>query len=263
MTNTASPSVVLHYIFDPLCGWCYAAAPLVKAARNVPGLSLRWHAGGMLTGEHKRTIDAQFRDYVLPHDQRIEAMTGQPFGDAYTNGLLLAAGTVLDSEPPITALLAAEQLGGLGLEMLSAEQKAYYVDGQPISAREVLVKIAADLGLPATQFDAAYMALQGQSTQEHIQMSRQLLGMVQGQGFPTFALEFDHPEQPGQRAIQRVDIGPWLSDVPGWVEQLGAWVTQIGKLQATDTEPAAAPAATDGECGADGCALPDSGASKQ
>lgn len=27
----------LHYIFDPLCGWCYGAAPLVKAAQSLPG----------------------------------------------------------------------------------------------------------------------------------------------------------------------------------------------------------------------------------
>ena len=24
----------LHYIYDPLCGWCYGAAPLVEAART-------------------------------------------------------------------------------------------------------------------------------------------------------------------------------------------------------------------------------------
>lgn len=30
----------LHYIFDPLCGWCYGAAPLVEAARTVPGLAV-------------------------------------------------------------------------------------------------------------------------------------------------------------------------------------------------------------------------------
>ena len=209
MTSTANPSVVLHYIFDPLCGWCYAAAPalkflqaqegvevvlaptglfagagawpmdaqfaayawayaaapLVKAARTVPGVAVQWHAGGMLTGQHTRVINEQFREYVLPHDKRIEEMTGQPFGEAYTDGLLRAVGSVLDSEPPTTALLAAEQLAGLGLEMLGAEQKAYYVDGLLISDREVLVKIAADLGLPAEQFEAAYMAMQGQPTQ--------------------------------------------------------------------------------------------------
>ena len=33
--NASSP--ILHYIYDPLCGWCYGAAPLVEAARAVPG----------------------------------------------------------------------------------------------------------------------------------------------------------------------------------------------------------------------------------
>ena len=23
---------ILHYVYDPLCGWCYAAEPLVKAS---------------------------------------------------------------------------------------------------------------------------------------------------------------------------------------------------------------------------------------
>lgn len=40
----------LHYIFDPLCGWCYGAAPLVEAARTVPGLAVAFHGGGMLAG---------------------------------------------------------------------------------------------------------------------------------------------------------------------------------------------------------------------
>ena len=45
--NTAT----LHYIYDPLCGWCYGSAPLVKAARAV--LSVRPHGGGMMTGARR------------------------------------------------------------------------------------------------------------------------------------------------------------------------------------------------------------------
>ena len=30
----------LHYIYDPLCGWCYAVASLVKAAREVASIEL-------------------------------------------------------------------------------------------------------------------------------------------------------------------------------------------------------------------------------
>ncbi len=40
-------NAVLHYIYDPLCGWCYGAEPLVWAASKVDGLALRMHAGGL------------------------------------------------------------------------------------------------------------------------------------------------------------------------------------------------------------------------
>ena len=26
-----TPSITVTYLFDPLCGWCYAAAPALKA----------------------------------------------------------------------------------------------------------------------------------------------------------------------------------------------------------------------------------------
>jgi len=40
----------LHYFHDPLCGWCYAAAPLVTAAAAVPGVALKLHGGGPMIG---------------------------------------------------------------------------------------------------------------------------------------------------------------------------------------------------------------------
>ncbi len=42
----------LHYIYDPLCGWCYAAAPLVAAARGI--LPVEGHAGGMMAGPNRK-----------------------------------------------------------------------------------------------------------------------------------------------------------------------------------------------------------------
>ncbi|KGH19391.1 DsbA family protein [Comamonas thiooxydans] len=254
MNTSKLPALVLHYIFDPLCGWCYAAAPLVKAAREVPGIDVQWHAGGMLTGAHTRTITADWRDKVMPSDQRIAEMTGQPFGDAYLNGLLNDIGAPLDSEPPTTALLAAEALAGKGLEMLAAEQKAHYVEGRRISEPAVLRELAAGIGLDSAAYDAAYAEQSGAATQKHIAESREWLGMVQGQGFPTLALEFDHPEQAGQRAVQRIEIGEWLGDADGWKQQLAAWAEQIAELNqqpAGDTDTSGDPS-----CGPDGCELP-------
>ena len=71
---------VLHYIYDPLCGWCYAAAPLVAAARAV--VTVRAHGGGMMAGPNRQAVTPQLHAYVMPHDQRIAQLSGQPFGNA-------------------------------------------------------------------------------------------------------------------------------------------------------------------------------------
>ncbi len=137
----------LHYIFDPLCGWCYGAAPLAKAAQAIPSLTVALHAGGMMTGNARRTINEEWRNYVMPHDKRIAGLTGQPFGDGYFNGLLRDTTAVMDSEPPIVAILAAEQLAGRGLDMLHRIQEAHYREGRRIADAPVLEALAKELGL--------------------------------------------------------------------------------------------------------------------
>ena len=144
----------LHYIFDPLCGWCYGAAPLVKAAKTIPGLTIALHAGGMMTGNNRRQITDEWRNYVIPHDKRIAELTGQPFGEAYFNGLLRDTTAVMDSEPPITAILAAQALAGRGLDMLHRIQEAHYQEGRRIADTPVLEALAKELGLPSAPFIA-------------------------------------------------------------------------------------------------------------
>ncbi|MDT4818010.1 hypothetical protein FQZ97_510960 [compost metagenome] len=187
----ATPNPTLHYIFDPLCGWCYGAAPLLESARAIAGLDIALHGGGMMAGANRRPVTEALRRYVMPHDERIAGLTGQTFGEDYFNGLLRDTGAVFDSEPPITAILAAQALGGPGPELLQRIQRAHYVQGQRIAAPAVLSALAADIGLDAAAFDAAYAAAQGAETASHIAASRQLLAQLGGTGFPTLALERD------------------------------------------------------------------------
>ena len=212
MTHPAT----LHYIFDPLCGWCYAAAPLVQAAREVPGLRVQFHGGGMMTGANRRAITPQWRDYVMPHDQRIAALTGQPFGEAYFDGLLRDNAAVMDSEPPTTAVLAAEDVAGRGLDLVQRLQRAQYVEGRRIAETAVLHELAADIGVDLHVFTKAFDALAGAPTQQHIADSRQWLARAGGQGFPTFAL------QRGDADLQTLDIGPWLGRPTPWRADLQA-----------------------------------------
>ena len=237
--NDAPDTATLHYIFDPMCGWCYAAAPLVDAARSVPGLKVEFHGGGMMTGANRRAISPQWREYVMPHDRRIAELTGQPFGEAYFEGLLRDTGAVMDSEPPTTAILAAEalRLGG-GLDMTHRLQRAHYVEGRRVVDTDVLGAVAVELGFDAEAFASTFARLSGEATSQHIAASRQLLQRTGGQGFPTLVLM-----QPDGRA-SRVDIGPWLGRADEWKAQLATFVA-----------PPQSAAATPAACGPDGCAI--------
>lgn len=226
----------LHYIFDPLCGWCYAASSLVTAAREQ--VAIRLHAGGMMIGAQRQPVTPQLREFVLAHDQRIAQVSEQPFGEGYRNGLLHDAGAVMDSEPPITAILAAEVVAGRGLDFLQRAQRAHYVEGRRLAEYPVLAELAADIGLDRAAFAAAIERLRGPATAAHIAGSRAFLAEVGGQGFPTFVL------QRGARR-QRIDISAFIGDIQGWRDWLSSNVDPAGR--AVD-KPFI--------CSPEGCALP-------
>ncbi|KPG93599.1 protein-disulfide isomerase [Pseudomonas sp. RIT-PI-q] len=208
--------MILHYIYDPLCGWCYGAKPLVHAAQTV--LPVIAHGGGMMSGANRQTVSPQLRNYVMPHDRRIAEYTGQPFGEAYFEGLLRDDTAVFDSAPPIAAVLAAEQIAARGLELLGRLQSAHYMEGRRIADEPVLFELAAHIGLDASTFEKAFKQA---ATDDHIKEARALLARIGGQGFPTFALEQD-----GQFTL--IDIGPWLGKPQAFAE----WLSQA--LPATE-----------------------------
>ena len=222
--------MILHYIYDPLCGWCYGAKPLVQAAQQV--LPVVAHAGGMMSGANRQRVSPQLRDYVMPHDRRIAEYTGQPFGEAYFEGLLRDHSAVFDSTPPIAAVMAAESIDGRGLQMLGCLQTAHYVEGRRIADESVLFDVAAQMGYVQTTF---VMVFKSVDPQAQVKASRALLARLGGQGFPTLALEQD-----GQFTL--IDISPWLGKPQAFADWLGQAVVA--------DEPAPSPAL----CDLDGCA---------
>lgn len=175
----------LHYVYDPLCGWCYGAAPLLQAAATLDGLKIELHAGGLWLGSRRQPMGEALRDYVRPHDQRIEALTGQPFGERYFNELLLRDGLLLDSEPPIRAILAVTELGGDGLSLLHRIQQSHYLDGQWVGDQAHLARLAQEQGIAPEAFALAFgqVDLAG-----HLAQSQGWLRRLGGQGFPTLGL---------------------------------------------------------------------------
>ena len=156
-----TPSITVTYLFDPLCGWCYAAAPALKYLQGVEGIEVALAPTGLFAGAGARPMDAQFAAYAWANDQRIQQLTGQPFTQAYRDHILGAANARFDSGPATLALTAVAQTAVAQtapereLDALHALQHARYVEGRDTAEPEVLADLLRALGLA----DAAGLTL--------------------------------------------------------------------------------------------------------
>jgi len=130
-----------QYFFDPLCGGCYASAPALVALADAHGAQVRMMPSGLFAGARPITTMA---DFAWRNDQRIGALTGQPFTEAYHSQVLLAPDGVFDSTAPTRALVALGELdGSLERRFLHQVQIARYVEGEDTCQPEVAARIAA------------------------------------------------------------------------------------------------------------------------
>lgn len=221
--DPSAPSATLHYIFDPLCGWCYAASPLLRAIAASPlsaNLDLKLHPG--LLFETPRNLDPSFRQHIVEADQHIHRLSGVRFGEAYIARVKNPAPLILDSTMPSASVLAAEAIRpGAGLDMLAAIQRTHYDDGHDVCKLERLHALAATLSLPADAFKAA-LNDQLQELPAEAQHARGMLHASGAQGFPTFVLEI------GGRRI-RLDHGPFYAKPQAFIDQITHTVSHSGE----------------------------------
>jgi len=139
--------VEFFYLYDPLCGWCYGAAPAVVKLELEPDAVVHPLATGLFAGGG-RTMTEEFAAQAWSNDQRIAAMTGQVFSDTYRDKVLGDRAGRFDSAPATRALTAvhltepAEEL-----ETLHRIQMLRYVEGRDIADPALLAATLRDLGL--------------------------------------------------------------------------------------------------------------------
>jgi putative protein-disulfide isomerase len=175
----------VHYIHDPLCGWCYAAAPLLAAARAQSELSVILHGGALWPTP--TVLPPQMRVQIREADQRISALTGQPFGKDYHERLLMSDELVLDSRPVLSAVLAARELDATReLPMLEAIQRANYVEARHVARDATLVELAGEVGLDTQAFRDAFAKA---PVVEHVREARALMSATGTGGYPAAFVE--------------------------------------------------------------------------
>lgn len=132
----------LQYIFDPLCGWCYASAPALHYLARHHGDRLELMPSGLFSDEGARQITAQWAEHAWANDQRITSLTGQPFSESYHQ--LLLSGSRFDSTYMNRALTAFQHAGAAAeAGLLHVLQHARYVEGRDTSRCDVVADISA------------------------------------------------------------------------------------------------------------------------
>lgn len=183
----------LHYIFDPLCGWCYGAVAAVKAVDKAPNVALRLLPSGLFTAVGARPMNEDFAAYAWSNDQRIAGLTGQRFSERYRSEVLADRQQRFDSGPATLALSAVSLSSPAHeLEALEAIQQARYVDGQDITRPDTLARLLKGLGLEAA---AAGLLHSGAellaANRARIESAQTLLSQFGARGVPSFVLESD------------------------------------------------------------------------
>ncbi|WP_027060327.1 DsbA family protein [Mesorhizobium loti] len=177
------------YLFDPLCGWCYGATPMLDRLSAI-GALIELLPTGLFSGAGARPMDEGFAAHAWANDQRIERLTGQRFTQAYQRNVLGIRGTLLDSHAATLGISAAGlEDPSRRLTALKAIQRARYVDGRDVVTVEGVVAVLVDAGMA----DAAAMLKQPTETllTAHLDLvgrGRALFQRLHANGVPSLAV---------------------------------------------------------------------------
>lgn len=211
-SSNATSTKKLHYVYDPLCGWCYGIAPLIDIVSHEFAHSITLHGGGLFTPARTVTGGQSWKEHVTPIDARIHQLSGQVFSQHYQDNLANTEMT-LNSLLPISAIMTAEKIENRGVALLKALQIAYYVDGLNISDEKILLFIAKKLGFDIDAFSTLFTQIKTSQVNVHLQHTQQLMSQVNGRGFPTLFIE-------DNQTYQLVPVEKFIGDDIAWREYI-------------------------------------------
>src|SRR4051794_23212057 len=147
----------LVYVFDAYCGWSHGfSATLREITARHPELPVEVVSGGLFTGPRRAPISTF--GYVQGANAQISELTGAEFGDGYER--LIADGTfVMDSAAAARGMAALRAVApDRVVELATALQRAFYVDGRSLSDADTYRHLAEAAGLSADAVVAAFEA---------------------------------------------------------------------------------------------------------
>ena len=178
----------IHYLFDPLCGWCYGASAGVEKLVQSGRVTLDLIPTGLFSGAGARPVDEQFAEFAWRNDQRIHELTGLPFSERYQRQVLNNYQRPFDSGPATLALVAVYTTDPDNtFGALKAIQQARFVDGQDVTDMDVLAALLTELELnSAAEMLVNQPQAAGQARDERTTRAHELLRRFGITGVPGF-----------------------------------------------------------------------------
>lgn len=130
------------YLFDPLCGWCYASSKGTSELAKTQDIDV--YATGLFASTGKM-LDAQFANHAWANDTRISQITGLPFSENY-HQLLLKGGAFDSFALTMTCALLKQHKPNELFTVFCQLQKIRYVDGLDTSDIAIVQNALITLG---------------------------------------------------------------------------------------------------------------------
>lgn len=138
----------LYYVYDPMCSWCWGYAPTWKKLENELNhyVDIQYRLGG-LAEDSDQAMNDDMQQFLKQTWQKISQQLGTQFNFDFWQICQPRRSTY----PACRAVLIARKLDKES-EMLAAIQQAYYLQAKNPSNLDVLITLAAEIGLNSDEF---------------------------------------------------------------------------------------------------------------
>ncbi len=173
----------IYYVYDPLCGWCFAYAPIMEKLANEFKDQVEFVVvpGGMIVGENVRPI-REIAPYLLQAIPSLEEVSGVKMGEPYI-AMLKEGSYIASSYRPSLAMVVFKSFNtGRDVEYAHKVQQSYFIEAKDIMGDSLYIDLAREFDVSAEEFmkrmsDTAYQT----KTQEHFDFASYL----NTKGFPS------------------------------------------------------------------------------
>ena len=177
--------VTLYYIHDPMCSWCWAFRPVWdKLQAQLPeSVRVEYLLGG-LAADSDLPMPAEMQKMIRSHWQVIEKRVP---GTRFNADFWSLCSPRRSTYPACRAVIAAKnQNMQLEDEMIRSIQQAYYLQARNPSDDDVLIELAAELGLDCGRFR---IELNNPETESVLLSEIRRSRDIGATGFPSLILE--------------------------------------------------------------------------